>query len=116
MRIVASVLCVMVIVGFAPGVDPVVPNAHTEIQPLIDKHLSAAQVKTLKELALANGIPALAKAPVRMKGVADPWGAMTELEKSGLNIAEKAKAGLVQLPALLDALGGSLGKPAGLDV
>src|SRR5262249_16884217 len=112
----AVVASLSIVVSLAVGADPVVPAARKEIQPLIEKHLPEAQSKTLKELALANRIPALAKTPVRGKGVADPCAAMTELEKSRLNSGDQGKGGVAELPGLLDALGTSLGKPAASDV
>src|SRR5262249_37601667 len=95
---------------------PVVPEVKKEIQPLVDKHLAEAQKKVLQELALGHKYAAYARTPVRVKAIDDPWGALTDLEASGLRIAEEAKKGLPGLPSLLDALSASIGKPAGVAV
>jgi len=49
-------------------------------------------------------IPAQFKHRLTVKALKDPWDGLTELEQQGLVLADMAKGGAINLPALLDAL------------
>lgn len=92
--------------------EPLVPKVRAAVQPDVDQHRPDAQKATLEMLAAADSIPALFKPPLRQRAVKDPWGALTELEQRGLDLAAVARGGLKNLPALVNALGHFLDKPA----
>src|SRR5262249_47548538 len=91
----------------------VVPPLKDVLQPLLDKEAKEQQARTLQELQKAEKIPAHHKLPVCRKGLSEPWTGLSELERSGLAIAEAArgrgKVGLV-LDRLQVAIGMSAGK------
>src|SRR5262245_53842918 len=87
-----------------PPPSPLVPAAKAEVQPLIAKHLAPAEATALQQLRGGDQYPALFRTPVRTKALADPWGGMADLEKSGLDLASASRGGLTKLPALLDGM------------
>src|SRR5262245_48854109 len=111
MKRLFAALVVLLYIGSSRAQSPVVPEAKKEIQPLIEKYRAEAQAQTLKELALGHKYSAYAKTPVRLKAIDDPWSALTDLEQSGLRVAEKAKRGVEGLADVVDALGAAIGKP-----
>jgi hypothetical protein len=113
-RALPLALALAVCAGSLPAADPVVGTVRREVQPLIDKYAGGYQKKVLDELALGNRFPAHLKTPVRVKSITDPWGALADLEKSGLDLAGLAKGGLAKLPAILDGLSASIGRPTGV--
>lgn len=65
-----------------PGpVLPVVGQVRDHVQPLLTRHLAGQQARVLKELARGRSVPALFKAPVVRKGLADP-GYLARLKKA----------------------------------
>jgi hypothetical protein len=92
---------------------PVVPGVRRAVEAEVARHLADEQAAVLKEMRRrAELYPALFKTPLCLKGLGDPWGAMTDLERHGLDIAAAAREGLAGLPRLLDRLSAALGKPA----
>jgi len=83
------------------------------VQPQVDQRLSDEQTKVMGELAIGGRMPAMFKLPVRVKGIRDPWGAMADLEQSGLNVVSAAGGEVARTAALLDRLSQAIGKPAG---
>src|SRR5204863_9969941 len=59
-----------------------------------------------------DSVAALFKPPLRQKAIKDPWGALTELEKRGLDLSAAARGGLKNLPAIVTKMAGFLDKPA----
>jgi len=96
--------------GAGLQVEPVVPAVKAAVQPKIDKHLAGPQTKVTAELKLGARMPAMFKLPVRVKGVSQPWAAMADLEKAGLDVAAASHKGVREV---LDALSAAVGKPAG---
>ncbi|MBX9584333.1 MAG: hypothetical protein K2X87_28875 [Gemmataceae bacterium] len=96
----------------AAGPEPLVPKVREAVQPEIDRHLADAQKAALAELALADGVKAYAKPPLRQRAVKEPWGALAELEARGLGVAAAAGGGLKGLPAVVDRLNHCLDRPA----
>jgi hypothetical protein len=82
----------------------VVSAVQKEVQPLIDVHLADAQAKTMKELTRGGSVAARFKHPARVKSMTDPWGALADMERQGLRVAELARGGLANLDLLVQAL------------
>jgi len=82
----------------------VVPPLKDALQPLLDKKAKEQQARTLKELEKAEKIPAVHKLPVCRKGLSEPWAGLSELERSGLAIAEAARGGRGKVGLVLDRL------------
>ena len=91
----------------------VVPGVRAEVAPVIERHVAEARKKVMGKLALGGRVAANCRVPVRVKAFADPWGGLAQLEAHGLKVAEAARGGVAALPAVLDALSASVGKPAG---
>lgn len=91
--------------------EAIVPKVRTAVQPEIDRQLVDAQKAAFAELAKADTIDARFKPPLRQKAIADPWGALTELEKRGLDLAAAAGGGLKNLPDLVARTGNFLDRP-----
>ena len=111
-----SLLLLALLGGLAhagPPTAAVVPSVASDVQPKIDRHLSDEHGKVMAKLAQGKRYPALFKTPLRLKATDDPWRALADLEGHGLAAASRAKLGVAGLPALLDALSASIGKPAG---
>src|SRR5262249_56937950 len=82
----------------------VVPPLKDVLQPLLDKEAKEQQTRTLQELQKAEKIPAHHKLPVCRKGLSEPWTGLSELERSGLAIAEAARGGRGKVGLRLDRL------------
>jgi hypothetical protein len=96
--------------GAAP--QPLVPKVREVVQPEIERHLADAEKATQAELAKADSIRALFKPALRQRAVKDHWGALTELEKRGLDLAASCASGLKALPEVVRGLDHFLDKPA----
>lgn len=83
------------------------------IQPEIKNRLAAQDTKVRKELAVAIRFPAMFKLRVRLKGAADPWAGMAELEAHGLLVAAAADRKKNVIAAVLDRLAAAGDKPTG---
>src|SRR5204863_7364811 len=106
------IICLPVACATTAEPEPLVPKVRAAVQPEIDKHLGDAQKAALAELARADTVKALFKPPLRQQAVKDPWGALTELEKRGLDLSAAARGGLKNLPAIVTKMAGFLDKPA----
>ncbi|HKB35618.1 MAG TPA: hypothetical protein VKD72_04135 [Gemmataceae bacterium] len=91
----------------------VVPPLKDVLQPLLDKEAKEQQARTLQELQKAEKIPAHHKLPVCRKGLSEPWTGLSELERSGLAIAEAARGGRGKVGLVLDRLQAAIGISAG---
>ena len=113
MRAVLSTVAILasVVVARAAGPEPLVPKVREAVRPEIDRHLGDAQKAAMAELALADGVKAYAKPPLRQRAVADPWGALAELEARGHGLAAAAGDGLKGLPAVVGRLNHFLDRP-----
>lgn len=99
--------------AFGGGPAPVVAGVQADVQPLMEKHLAGALKTTMGELALGRRVVAQCKAPVYLRSTSSPWGAMADLEASGLRVAAAARGGVASLARVLDALSAAAGKPVG---
>lgn len=109
----AAALCVLLLAAVslrAAEPAPIVPKVRDAVQPEIDRHLADAQKAALAELALADGVKARFKPPLRQKAVKEPWAALAELEQRGLALA--GTAGLKALPDAVNRANAFLDKPA----
>jgi hypothetical protein len=91
--------------------EAVVPKVRAAVQPEIDTHLGDAQKAAFAELAKADSINALFKSALRQKAVADPWGALADLERRGLDLATAAGGGLKNLPEIVARANRFLDRP-----
>lgn len=87
---------------------PMVPSVQREVQALIEQHLAPAQKVVMAELAKGDAIRTSHQLPVRMKANSDPWGAMAELERYGLDTAKATAKGKSGIAGLLRALSASV--------
>jgi len=84
--------------------EPLVPKVREAVQPEMDRHLAEPQKATLTDLAKGELIPAHFKPPLRTRALKDPWGALIETEKYGLDLAAVAAGGPKKLPEILSRL------------
>src|SRR2546426_4953614 len=83
---------------------PVVARLQQQVRPDIDRYVAAQQASALQALSVSKAFPAAFKLPLVVQGLSDPWTGMIALENHGYRIAELAKAGRENLPALIEAM------------
>ncbi|HSL05359.1 MAG TPA: hypothetical protein VK901_17665, partial [Nitrospiraceae bacterium] len=101
--------------GFFALIDPPsAPSSHMR-QSVLDR-LATTVRKDFEQLTgsrhrdllvaheTVEGIPAQFKRRVAVKALKQPWDGLTDLEHQGLLLAEMARGGTINLPALLDVL------------
>jgi hypothetical protein len=92
---------------------PAVARVEKDVQPEIDRRLAAPLREVMKGLQHGPRYPGHAKSPVCLKSFEDPWGAMADLEKHGLELAEAVGPGSIDVGRVLDRMAAALGHPAG---
>ena len=101
--------------GFFALIDsPPAPSSYTHqsvldrLAPAVRKDFERLTGSRHRDLLVAHEtvekIPAQFKRRVAIKALKQPWDGLTDLERQGLLLAEMAKGGSVDLPALLDVL------------
>lgn len=95
----------------AAGPEPLVPKVREAVQPEIDRHLADAQKAAFEELAKADNVKARFKPALRQRAVKDPWGALAELERRGLALADAAGDGPRALGPVVNRLNHFLDRP-----
>ncbi len=82
----------------------IVSHIRVQIQPDIDRYLSAQEAAALKGLVDHEAVPAAFKRRLALTSLKDPWFGLANLERQGLLIAELAESGVETLPALIDVM------------
>ena len=101
--------------GFFALIDPPpAPSSHIHqsvldrLAPAVRKDFERLTGSRHRDLLAAHEtvekIPAQFKRRLAVKALKQPWDGLTDLERQGLLLAEMAKGGSVNLPALLDVL------------
>jgi len=92
--------------------EPVIGKLQREAREHLDHHLSTEQRAVLAALASAKTHPARFKQPFILQGLADPWSGLITLERHGHRLAELARSGVANLPALIAVLEAGMGRNA----
>ena len=90
---------------------PVVARLQQEVRRDLDQRVSSQQASTLKVLSEAAAVPARFKQSLVVQGLTDPWTGLTAMEQRGLRLAEAARAGPRNLPAVIERLDAGTDRP-----
>lgn len=109
---------------YAPTDSLSAPNSHMRqsaldrLTPTVRKdfeQLTGSRHRDLRaEHATVEKIPAQFKRRLVIETLKQPWDGLTELERQGLALADMAKGGAINLPALLDALEAGMDRTSAL--
>lgn len=90
--------------------EPAVARLQERVRGDIERYVGVEQAAVIKALARAETDPVNFKLRIALQALTNPWAGLTVLERHGLRIAEAARAGTANLPALIAALEAGAGR------